>query len=142
MGIGIDLKGLGDIFSGAGSLAKDIRTAVTGDISPEKKAELEAKALEIEATVLKAQMEINAKEAESTSLFVSGWRPALGWIGALAFGLQFLVRPLAGWAWQLVTGTDPQLPAFDTAELWPMLAGILGLGTLRTVEKAQGVARK
>jgi hypothetical protein len=142
MPIGIDLKGLGDIFTGAGSLAKDIRTAVTGDISPEKKAELEAKALEIEATILKAQMEVNAAEAASASLFVSGWRPALGWVGAAAFALQFLFRPLATWAWTLITGSDPGLPTFETGELWPMLAGILGLGTLRTVEKYNGVARK
>jgi hypothetical protein len=142
MGIGIDLKGISDIFSGAGTLAKDIRTAVTGDISAEKKADLEAKALEIEATILKAQMEINAKEAESASLFVSGWRPALGWVGAIAFAMQFLVRPLVEWGWKLATGTDPGLPVFDTGELWPMLAGILGLGTLRTFEKGKGVARK
>jgi hypothetical protein len=142
MGIGIDLKGLGDIFTGAGSLAKDIRSAVTGDISPEKKAEIETRALEIEATILQAQAKINEAEAASASLFVSGWRPALGWVGAVAFALQFLARPLFTWVWIMVSGSDPGLPSFDTGELWPMLAGILGLGTLRTVEKYSGVARK
>lgn len=142
MGIGIDLKGLGDIFTGAGSLAKDIRSAVTGDISPEKKAEIETRALEIEATILQAQAKINEVEAASTSRFVSNWRPALGWTGAIAFALQFLVRPLVTWAWVIATGSDPGLPNLETGELWPMLAGILGLGTLRTVEKYSGVARK
>lgn len=58
MGIGISLAGVGDILKGAGGLAKDIRSAVTGEISPEKKAELEARALELEAASMQAQADI------------------------------------------------------------------------------------
>jgi hypothetical protein len=135
MPIGIDLKGLGDIFTGAGSLAKDIRTAVTGDISPEKKAELEAKALEIEATILKAQMEVNAAEAASTSLFIAGARPAIMWIGALVILYSYIIDPIL----QTCGVTTPDI---EMGDLWPVITGLLGLGTMRTYEKTKGVVGK
>lgn len=142
MAIGIDLKGIGDIFTGAGTLAKDIRSAVTGDVSPEKKAEIEAKLLEIEATVQQGQMEINKVEAASSSLFVSGWRPMIGWVGAGALGMQYLVSPLISWVARLIWNESIDLPALDVEALWPLLGGILGLGGYRTFEKVKGVSGK
>ena len=44
MGIGIDIKGVGETLKGAGTFAKDVRSAITGELSPEKKAELELRA--------------------------------------------------------------------------------------------------
>lgn len=32
------------------------------------------------------QMEVNQEEAKSASLFVAGWRPAIGWCCAAALG--------------------------------------------------------
>ena len=74
MGIGIDIKGAGEILKGAGTFAKDVRSAITGELSPEKKAELElrakeleARALEIDAASMQAQVEVNKIEAASTN---------------------------------------------------------------------------
>ena len=134
---GIDVKDAGTAIGAVGTLAKDLRAAITGKsiLDPVAQAELEYKILAIEAESMRAQVAVNQAEAASPSMFISGWRPALGWVGAVAFAIQFLARPLAG-AFGL------SIPAMEIGELWPMLAGILGLGTLRTVEKATGVARK
>lgn len=85
------------------------------------------------------QMEINKVEAASNSLFVSGWRPNIGWICGAALGWNFIVRP-AIIAIATLFGHPVVLPPADMSELMPVLLGILGLGTLRTVEKIKGVA--
>lgn len=133
---GVEVKDLAGAVGSVGSVAKDLRSAITGKavVDPAAQAELELKAAELEAEIVKAQLAINQAEAGSSSLFVAGWRPALGWVGAIAFAVQFLVRPLLG-------AFGIAVPSLDIGELWPMVGGILGLGTLRTVEKSKGVAR-
>lgn len=139
MPIGIDLKGLGDIFTGAGSLAKDIRSAITGDISPEKKAELEAKALELESASMNAQAEINKVEAASSKLFVAGWRPAVGWICALGLAYAIILKPFIEFISGLF-GYAGTFPVIEGDILTTTLFGMLGLGAMRTVEKVAGAA--
>ena len=34
-----------------------------------------------------AQLTVNAEEAKSPDRFISGWRPAVGWIGAISLAL-------------------------------------------------------
>jgi hypothetical protein len=132
---------LGALISGAGTLAKDLRSAITGEISPEKKAELEIKAQEIEAQIMTAQTAINQEEAKSSSRFVSGWRPAIGWVGVIGLGFVYILKPLIEWI-LVLCGSSIKLPSIDIGELYPILIGMLGLGTLRTVEKTRGVASK
>lgn len=85
------------------------------------------------------QLEINAKEATSPSLWVSGWRPYFGWVGGTAFLYVGLLKPLLGWL-SAMKGW-PQPPEIDTDFLWVVVSGLLGIGGLRTVEKARGVAK-
>ncbi len=80
------------------------------------------------------QMEVNAEEAKNASLFVAGWRPAIGWCCAAALAYQYLLVPLGTWiaAWNGISVPPP--PSLDSG-LWELMAGMLGLGALRTVEK-------
>jgi hypothetical protein len=89
-----------------------------------------------ELAAMTAQTEINKAEASNPSVFVSGWRPAIGWVCALAMGYQYLARPL-------MVAFMPALvfPGLDD-NLWQLMMGMLGLGGLRTFEKTQGVAAK
>lgn len=84
------------------------------------------------------QIEVNKVEAASQSLFVSGWRPAVGWVCGAAFAFKFIGGPaafvLSQWFGHPIT-----LPVFDFAEMNTILLGMLGLGGLRTVEKVKGV---
>ena len=77
---------------------------------------------------------VNKVEASHKSLFVAGWRPAIGWICGLALLYSTIVSPILG-IWFTV-------PAVDTSLLTTVLMGMLGLGTLRTVEKIQKVSRE
>jgi hypothetical protein len=139
MGFGIDLKGIGDILTGAGGFAKDIRSAVTGDISADKKAELALKAQEIEAGLMAAQIDLNKAEAGSGKLFVAGWRPAVGWICAMGLFYGTIGKPFIEFIAR-VFGYDGAFPAIDADTLNTTLFGMLGLGVMRTAEKIKGAA--
>jgi hypothetical protein len=94
-----------------------------------------------ELAAMVAQTDINKVEAANPSVFVSGWRPAIGWVCALALAYQYLVRPLGGTIASLLGLTIPPLPGLDD-NLWQLMMGMLGMGGLRTFEKVQGVASK
>ena len=89
----------------------------------------------------KGQIEVNKMEAASSSMFVAGWRPAVGWICALGFASNFILIPMANFALALAS-IDVQIPMIDTTQMMPVLMGMLGLGTLRTVEKVRKVSRE
>lgn len=86
-----------------------------------------------------SQVDVNKTEAASTSLLVSGWRPAIGWICGAGLCVQFLVGPLCTWGAAL-TGHPIVFPQLDMGTLLTLLGGMLGLGSLRTLEKVKGVA--
>jgi len=73
-------------------------------------------------------------------MFVSGWRPAVGWICATGMGFNFICVPLGNFGCALA-GVDVSLPALDLSEMMPVLMGMLGLGAMRSFEKTKGVAR-
>lgn len=94
-----------------------------------------------ELTQIAGQMEINKVEAASSSIFVSGWRPAIGWICGAGFAVQFVIGPLAEWGSSLA-GHPVKFPQMDTGTMMPLLLGMLGLGGLRTAEKLADKAAK
>ena len=77
-----------------------------------------------------AQIKLNTEDAKG-NWFQSGWRPATGWVCVLGFGVNFLVSPL-------LAGFGVDIPQADTATMLPVLMGMLGLGSLRTVERVKG----
>jgi hypothetical protein len=97
---------------------------------------------EIDAALEAARMqtEVNKIEAASSNVFVSGWRPATGWICAAALGWHYIGRPLCDWA-ILMTGSTVVIPQVEVGDLLVVLLGMLGLGGMRTAEKMKGVAR-
>lgn len=91
--------------------------------------------------IAKAQIEVNREEATSHSIFVSGWRPAVGWITAIGLATNYLFVPICNFI--LTINNHPiTVPALDLTEMMPVLLGMLGLGGLRTYEKTKNVARK
>ena len=89
----------------------------------------------------KAQIAVNQKEAAHKSLFVAGGRPAVGWVCVLGMASNFMVIPLANFALALAESTIV-VPILDLTQMMPVLMGMLGLGAMRTVEKAKGVQRE
>lgn len=85
------------------------------------------------------QLEINAREASSQHLMVAGWRPFIGWCCGLGFLWATIGHPIAGWV--AAAKGWPAPPVIDTETLLYVLGGMLGLGTLRTVEKVKGASK-
>lgn len=139
--IGIDV---GNIITGVGKVADDLFTSDEERAQielDERKLQLEAKALDVRLN--EGQTGINKVEAEHPSIFVAGWRPAIGWIGAAAMAYQFIAYPLLVWAWSLLQaqGIVPQAmqppPVIDSDELWVLLTGMLGIAGLRSFDKVK-----
>lgn len=87
-----------------------------------------------------AQLAVNAAEAANPSLFVSGWRPAVGWVCVLGLLVQTVGYPLMGWSLSIWSPGTP-MPQIDTDTLMGLLVPMLGLAGYRTFEKVKGVAR-
>lgn len=108
---------------------------------PAEKAKAEA---QLRADLMawdKAQTDVNAVEAQSSSLFVAGWRPAVGWVCCAALTWTYILQPIAAFALAQL-GYLTALPRLDMGEMMPILLGMLGLGGMRSWEKTKGVAAK
>ena len=88
----------------------------------------------------KAQLEVNKAEAQHRSLFVSGWRPAVGWCCVFGMMGNFMVIPFTNFVLALLE-IEVVVPLIDTATMMPVLMGMLGLGAMRTYEKRTGVSK-
>ncbi|MDD3293101.1 MAG: 3TM-type holin [Geobacteraceae bacterium] len=145
---------ISDIFSGGaegllkgvGTLAKDIRSAITGEesLSAEQRVKLAEMASAIESAALAADMEIakaqtaiNIEEARSDGIFKGGWRPAVGWVCVAGLGYTFIIRPMLPWLVGLFGSQVPAMPSIQTDELMILLTGMLGLGGFRTFERVR-----
>jgi len=89
----------------------------------------------------KGQLEVNKAEAASTSLFVSGWRPAVGWVCVLGMASNFVLIPMVNFILALAESTIT-VPLIDTSTMMPVLLGMLGLGAMRSAEKIKKVSRE
>jgi hypothetical protein len=138
----MNLLNISSIIDSVGKVAGDLIT------TDKEKMQLEIENRKLDQAIDIAQIEVNKEEAKSSSLFVSGWRPAVGWIGAAALAYQFLLYPILGWAWKwlqamgYVPAEMSPPPLLDAEQLWVMLSGILGIAGMRTFEKQKGVASK
>lgn len=89
-----------------------------------------------------AQIEVNKTEAASANIFVSGWRPAVGWVCVAAVLWHFVLVDFLVFALSLFGATIQAMPQLDIQELLGLLFAMLGIGTMRSVEKINGVAAR
>lgn len=97
----------------------------------------EFKQIDAQLATQAQQTDTNKVEAASVSIFVSGWRPFVGWVCGCGFGYQFLFSPLLGYVSAIFHGPVP--PSIDVSALSTMLTGMLGFGAMRTWEKVKGI---
>ena len=105
---------------------------------PDTRAKIKMTILDEAASITRAmgQTVTNQDEAGNSNVFVSGWRPYVGWVCGIVFSLQFLFFPLAVFFGAMYNHPVP-LPVFPDS--MHILIGMLGFGGLRTIEKIQGV---
>ena len=75
----------------------------------------------------------------SNTLYQSGWRPALGWVCVVSCFWNWLILPQILVTSQILGRTLTIVPA-DIGQMLPVVVTLLGLGTLRTIEKTKQVA--
>jgi len=111
--------------------------------SDEERAKAELKMTKLLSEPHMIQAMTNLKEAEHPSLFVSGWRPALGWLCVVLLAYAWIGRDFIIIGLGLFDQTDivEQLPGIDAGEIMTLVLALLGLGMTRTYEKIKGVSR-
>ena len=128
----MDITGLGAV--------SDLANSVINKIWPDK-SEAEKQQLAAAVMVIQGQMDINKVEAASPSVFVSGARPFIMWVCGIGCAWNWIGLPVS--CFVLATlGKPINISPADLSEMMPLLLGMLGLGSLRTVEKLKGVASK
>ena len=88
------------------------------------------------AEINKAQLEVNKVDAGSTNIFVSGWRPFVGWTCGIALCYHFVFQPFLVFLLYSF-GYQIDLPVFNMETLTTILLGLLGLGGMRSLEKVK-----
>lgn len=123
----------------------DLISSIVSRVWPDKTAQEQARltaALQADnnlTELLNGQLKINEQEAQSSNLFVAGWRPCVGWVCAAAFAWQFVCLPILVFAGNSI-GHPIAIPNFDITTMLTVLMTMLGMGSLRTYEKVKGVS--
>jgi hypothetical protein len=100
----------------------------------------ELEQLHADTNLALGQLDVDKVEAASPNVFVSGWRPYIGWICGTSLAYAGLIEPISRFLAQVVFHYMGAFPVLDTTITLQVLLGLLGLGTLRTYEKKNGVA--
>jgi len=130
---------IGDIISAVKDLVGEV--VVDKDKRIEinyKLQELENKAQDRLHQELMAQAETNKVEAQHSSIFVSGWRPFIGWVSGIGVGWTFVLSPIVEWG-SRINGWTGTMPELDTGQLMALVTAMLGVAGYRTFEKVKGV---
>ena len=126
---------IGDIIQTVGNLASDL-------ITTEKETrQLDIDEYNAETKRLESQTEINKIEAASSSLFVAGWRPFIGWVCGLAFGYATIFEPLLRFGSSVWFNYTGAFPTIDTTLTMQALFAVLGIGAMRSFDKKAGTSK-
>ena len=142
---GAGLQWLAAKFGAKDSTVDAIKEALNGtkpeDVIALRKLDIEfqefcmANAIKVDL----AQIDVNKEEAKSSSLFVAGWRPWIGWICGNALLYVAIIEPIARFI-ATMYGYTGTFPTIDTSLTMQVLLGMLGLAGLRSYDKKQGTA--
>lgn len=97
--------------------------------------------LQNQFSLVMGQLDINKIEAANSSIFVSGWRPAVGWVCGAALGYATLIEPMGRFVAVVMFRYSGSFPVIDTELNLQVLFGLLGLAGMRSFDKSKGTAR-
>jgi len=128
-----------DLLSPGGAVGTLINTVASFIPNPEEKAKAQ---LAMQQAIITAaltadseQRAINKTEAASGSMFVAGWRPAVGWLCIVTLAWCWILAPFVSWTVALFNSHIPQLPVLNKDEASTLLYALLGIGAMRTADK-------
>ena len=96
-------------------------------------------ALNAHVQLMVGQIEVNKVEAGHKSIFVSGARPSVIWVGSFALAWAGIIHPLLTWVWMFagIDGNPP--PLIESGALTTIVSGLLGVAGMRSFDKSKGV---
>ena len=138
--MGLDALGIGAIAD----FATNLVNRFFPDKTESEKAQLSLilTTMQNQMSMNQGQMDANKAEAANPSLFVSGWRPFVGWVCGGACAWNWVGLPLVLFLTKAFGHPVDGIAPADLTQMLPLLMGMLGMGALRTYEKTQGVAAK
>lgn len=140
----LDITGIGTAAGAVGQVVSVIGSII-GRFIPDKEKQAEAvQAIQMEllsqmGAENTGQIEINKVEAANPNVFVSGWRPMIGWICALALAWNFFLGPIALFICAICGVSGDRFPDLSSPELMTLTVSLLGVTAARTFEKYNGV---
>jgi len=136
----MDITGLGSVFDFASKVVERIFPNATD--AANAKLELfrlqqtgELAKLAAETDLVKGQLDINKVEAASESLFVSGGRPFVIWVGGFGLAYASILEPLLRFTAAVGFSYTGAFPEINTDITMQVLFGLLGLGAMRSYDK-------
>ena len=133
--MGFSLAGL--LGGSVGQAAEGVASAIDRFVeTKEEKKAAELLLMKVQQEPDRWQAEINKIEAGHSNMFISGWRPAIGWICVIALGWGWILAPILAFLFP-----DKNMPAIELGEAISLVMAMLGMGALRSYEKKSGIAR-
>ena len=131
----------GLLGGGQGGALKTI-SKVIDDLHTSDEEKLDKKILmqRLQQKLAEKQLDVNAKEAGHRSIFVSGWRPFIGWCGGFALAFEFILSPGIEW-YSKFAGLNLLAPEIQTGPLLAIVTSMLGVAGLRSFEKSKGLTK-
>jgi len=123
-------------------IAETVLDRVIPDKNAKAKAlmEMEKALVDAHNKGMLAQIDVNKVEAAHRSIFVAGWRPCIGWVGAISIAWHFILQPITIFVLG-VFDLPYDLPAFDMDAMLTIIMGMLGIGGMRSFEKFKGLTK-
>lgn len=127
-----------DPISAGLELANTVVKTIWPDTSQEDAAKIELVKTQIatQAALLIEQAKTNQAEAASSSVFVAGWRPSVGWVCSLSLLWTFLLSPVT----QFFLPGRP-VPTVPADMLFELVLAMLGVAGLRSFDKFKGLSK-
>lgn len=104
-------------------------------------AAIQQQLMAADAAMIQQQNAINLAEASNTNMFVSGWRPGVGWVCVAALTWQTILQPVLAFCLN-AAGYVPTLPAMNSELVMSLLVPLLGLGAMKSYERVNGVSNE
>ena len=134
-------KLIGGLLGGKDGALKQVASVIDSiHTSEEEKLDKKILMQRIQQKLAEKQLDVNAKEAGHRSVFVSGWRPFIGWCGGVALAFEFILSPCIEW-YSKFAGLNLTAPEIQTGPLLAIVTSMLGVAGLRSFEKAKGLTK-
>lgn len=104
--------------------------------------------MKMHVDLMLAQINVNLQEAKHKSVFVSGWRPWIGWVGGFSLAYAGIIHPILLWIWALLQAFEviPKEmippPFVESGTLGSIVTGMLGIGAMRSHDKKHNLQNR